>query len=69
MTLQDIPHGMLIDCTGDSQVDIGFFLLMRETYGERATPESNQLAIDFSGLSPKKIHEEKGWVRHMFDLR
>jgi hypothetical protein len=69
MTLQDFPHGMIIDCTGDSQVDVGFFLLIRETYGERADPEMNRLVIDFSGLPPRRLHEEKNWVRHLFELR
>lgn len=69
MTLKDIPCGMVIDCADDNDVDLGFFVLLRETYGERANPETNHMVLDFSGLSPRQTHEERGWVRHLFDLR
>jgi len=66
--LQEYQHGMLIDCIDDSQVNICFFLLFRKMYGERVNPDLGHMVIDLSGLSPRKIHEEKGWVKHMFDL-
>lgn len=69
MKLQDFPHGMIIDCTDDPQVDIGFFIVVRDTFGERAIPELGRMVLDFSGLTPRQTHEEKGWVRHLFDLR
>jgi hypothetical protein len=69
MTLKDIPCGVVIDCSADTDVDLGFFVLLRETYGERANPETNHMVIDLSGLSPRKVDTERGWIRHMFDLR
>lgn len=66
MTIEHIQNGVVIDARDEREVDLGFYIVLEQMYGERAIPAMGFMSIDLTGMPAEQMLTERQVITDLF---